>query len=229
MARSADRPAAAFEDFVDEDGGITQDAAIDWMMDAHGRSEADAILQLMDVWASGKVRSRTRRWDGFETWAFVETSEDGAVDRYSGEPVDLAPCRRDKAPRRELPSQEEPNEALLEGCFVYDLRMHADDLRWQIEQQLGKPKAAPSKAGRGRPEAPYWPRAHKFIDDWLEQWGCPQPGDADQAKLEGEVADFLAKCTEEPPAESTIRAHVVKRIAERKKQSGLKEADKADK
>jgi hypothetical protein len=200
MARSADRPAAAFANFVDRDRGITQDDAIAWLRgDEYGLSEGAAILQLMDAWASGTVRSRTRRWGGFETWDYVETSEDGAVDRYSGERVDLAPCRRDKAPKRELPAQEEPNEALLEGHFIYDLRMNADDLRWQIEQQLGKP-AVPAPQRRDQGSTAASEQADKggrppIVRDAVTEWFDELPDDR-RALGAPKLADIY--CAEKP-------------------------------
>jgi hypothetical protein len=237
MDGSADHPAAEFDDFVDLDGGITQDDAIAWMRVAHGMAEGEAIQRLRDAWNSGYVQVRVI--DGWnDDWQHIyQHGEDGAIG-LDGEPVHLAPCRRDRASRREreLSSQEEPNEA-SKGGFIGGIRYNADDLRLeiekkldkppsakvpQLEQGLGKPKeAVPSTGRRGRPEAPHWTRAHKFIDDWLEVDGCPQPGDGGQAKLEGLVRDLLDECTEEPVAESTIRRHVVKRIVEWKKAVGF--------
>jgi hypothetical protein len=113
MPRSADdRPA----DFVDDDGGMTQDAAIDWLKHAYALSEGAAIPQLRRAWASGNVRGRTRRG-----WDYFEISEDGAIGR-DGLPVDLAPYR-------------------CEGHLVHDIRLNADDFRSQIKAQIGKPLA----------------------------------------------------------------------------------------
>jgi hypothetical protein len=134
MAGSPDRPAAvAFVDFVDKDGGITQDAAIGWLRHEYSLSEGAAIPHFRRAWASGNVRGRTRRG-----WDYFEISEDGAIGR-DGEPVEIPPYRCE-----------------VTGRLVHDLRLNADDLRWQIEQQLGKPPAreAPKRKPDNKPTQP---------------------------------------------------------------------------
>jgi hypothetical protein len=191
----------AAEAFADNDGGMTQDAAIGWLKHEYGLSEGAAIPHLRRAWASGYVRGWTRRG-----WDYFEMSEDGAIS-HDGEPVDVASYRCE-----------------VTGRLIHDLRLNADDFRWQIEQQLGKPSATkapkrqPSLGRRGRPETPYWSKAHEFIYNWLVENGCPQAGDRNQARLELEVAELLASRTEQPPAESTVRDHVRKQIAKFKEQ-----------
>jgi hypothetical protein len=140
---------------VDEDGGITQDAAIAWLRDVYGKPEGAAVPQLWKAWASGEVRVRVTR-DGWDRWDHIaEYGEDGAIG-LDGEPVRLAPLRRERASKREreLLSQEEPNDALLQGSFIHGLRYNAEDLWWQIEQQLDKLAVpAPQRLDQGRTAA----------------------------------------------------------------------------
>jgi hypothetical protein len=134
---SADRAAATFADFVDRDDGITQDDAIAWLETECGQSEGSARKLLRDAWNSGNIQVRVTR-DGCDYWEHIfEYGEDGAIG-LDGEPVHLAPLRRERASKREreLLPQEEPNDSLLQGSFIHGLRMHAQDLRWQIEKQL---------------------------------------------------------------------------------------------
>jgi hypothetical protein len=125
MAGSVNRPAVSFED---NDGGITEDAAIAWPRHEYGLSEGAAIPQLRQAWASGNVRGRTR--DG---WDYFEITEDGCFRRNGGERVYEAPYRCE-----------------VTGRFVHATRINAEDLRWQIEQQLGKPPA--SKVPKRKPD-----------------------------------------------------------------------------
>jgi hypothetical protein len=230
-----DRPAAAFEDFVDKDGGITLDAAIAWMRVAYGRSEWAARKEFKRALASGNVPLLVTR-NGYDRWEDISEyseDEDGPVN----EELQLPLLRRDRASKweQELLSREQPNEK-SQGRFIRDRRYNADDLRWQIEQQLAKlvvptPKRQSSTASRGRPEAPHWALVYdQVIDPWLEENGCPVTGDGEQAKLEKFVADYLdSRMVEGGPSESTIRLHVVKRMAKKKKADGPQKADKAEK
>jgi hypothetical protein len=101
--------------------------------------------------------------------------------------------------------------------------------RWPVPPELGsanrldaetalptptglRPGEQEPKARRGRSEAPYWEGAHREIDNLLEENGCPQPGDGRQAELEKHIGNWLADRVEDPPSESTIRAHVKARI-----------------
>jgi hypothetical protein len=189
----------AAEPSADNDGGICEGDAIDWLINQYGLSGGAATLQLKRAWDSGTVRS----WDNL-----VEIGQHGETVLRDCKPVHIPPRI----------------SQLIPNGFVHDLRLHVDDLRWQIEQQIGKspagkaPKRQPSPGRRGRPEAPYWSKADEFIDNRLVENGCPQPGDGNQAKLEREVADFIAERTEEPPAKSTVRDHVRKRITKRMEQ-----------
>jgi hypothetical protein len=54
---------------------------------------------------------------------------------------------------------------------------------------------------------PFWSQAEAVALRWLEENGCPQPGDGNQAILETVVADWLAERGHEA-SESTIRRHV---------------------
>jgi hypothetical protein len=224
MTISADRPAAAFEDFVDEDGGITQDAAIAWLRAECGLPEGVVRKLLRDAWNSGSIQVRVILDDGSDDWEHIaEYGEDGAIG-LDGRARPLAPLRRKRASKREQELLAEPNDALRPGYFIHDLRYNADDLWWHIERQLEKlevpaPKRRSSASSRGgRPEAPIWVIGHKFIDDWLDEYGCPQRGDGEQARLKRQLEAYLAKRTEDPPSWSTIGKHLKERIAERRNQ-----------
>jgi hypothetical protein len=54
---------------------------------------------------------------------------------------------------------------------------------------------------------PFWPQAEAAALLWLEENGCPRPGDGNQAILETVVADWLAEHGYEASS-STIRRHV---------------------
>jgi hypothetical protein len=73
-------------------------------------------------------------------------------------------------------------------------------------------KQLKQKSRRGRSKAPYWSAAYCEIDNWLEENGCPGPGDGEQAKLEEHVADWLKDRVDSPPSESTIRKAVSGRM-----------------
>jgi len=145
MDGSADRPAVAFEDFVDDLDpdrgyrGITRDAMIAWMRVAYELSDGAARAELKQALVSGKVKIFATR-DGRDGWEenIFECDEDGPLDPA----LDLPLLRLERASRWERELREQPNERTLEGKhsireFWYD----ADDLRWQIEQQRGKPLA----------------------------------------------------------------------------------------
>jgi hypothetical protein len=84
-----------------------------------------------------------------------------------------------------------------------------------------QPAEAPVRAGpaiksdnkRRRPSRlnPIWNEAEPEIDRWLEENGIPQAGDENQTRLEKYTAGWLGD-REVYPAESTIRAHVTKRM-----------------
>jgi hypothetical protein len=131
MARSADRPAAAFEDFVDDDGGITQDAAIAWLRHEYVLSEGAAIPHFRRAWASGNVRGRTRRG-----WDYFETSEDGAIGRDERQlgkpPAQKAPKRKP----RDKPTQPKLDKALLNFAKAggEKLKQHDVEARAMLEK-----------------------------------------------------------------------------------------------
>lgn len=75
----------------------------------------------------------------------------------------------------------------------------------------------PEKPG-GRPpsrEKPFWPAAHAAIFEWLEDNGCPEPGDGGQANIERFIAGWLEDRGHKA-GETTIRRHVVRCIRERR-------------
>jgi hypothetical protein len=168
MARSADRPTAV--DFVDNDGGMTQDAAIGWLIHEYGLSEGAAIPQLQRAWASGNVRGWTRRG-----WDYFKISEDGAIGR-DGEPVDVAPYRCE-----------------VTGCLVHDTRLNAEDLRWQIKRQLGKPPA--QKAPKRKPDdKPTQPKLDEVLLNFAKAHGkLTQSDEEAHAMLDGMGATWRQK------------------------------------
>jgi hypothetical protein len=64
-------------------------------------------------------------------------------------------------------------------------------------------------------EKPFWPAARGAAFDWLIDNGCPEPGDGNQAKLEGCVTKWLEERGHEA-SEAAIRRHVVRWIKERR-------------
>lgn len=99
-------------------------------------------------------------------------------------------------------------------------------LRWLRKHELKPPPwleraPAPTAQQRGRPAAPIWVDGEKFIDDWLDENGSPRPGDGEQAKIEAAVREWFVSRTEDPPATSTIRAHVTKGMREHRKKLGV--------
>jgi hypothetical protein len=151
MDGSADRPAAAFADFVDRDRGITQDAAIAWLRVEYGLSEWAARAEFKRALASRNVPLRVTR-NGSDRWEDIsEYSED--EDGPINEELRLPLLRREGASRweRELLSREQPNKK-FQGRFIRDRRYNADDLQWQIEKQLGKPVAAKAPKRAQKPD-----------------------------------------------------------------------------
>jgi hypothetical protein len=62
---------------------------------------------------------------------------------------------------------------------------------------------------------PFWENAEHEIMRWLDENGCPEPGDGNQAKLERHIAGWLAERGHEA-GEATIRSHVSKCIGSRR-------------
>jgi hypothetical protein len=73
----------------------------------------------------------------------------------------------------------------------------------------------PTKPKPSRLE-PFWDKADAEASAWLQENGCPQRGDGEQARLEKHVADWLAARGHEP-AERTVRRHVAHAIENHKK------------
>jgi hypothetical protein len=96
----------------DDTAGLTEEAAIEWLRREYGLSLGAATLELQNAWNSGKVRG----WDNL-----VEIRDGKTVVLRDGKPVHIP-----------------PRLSQITGDFVHDHRLSADDLRWQIEQQLGK-------------------------------------------------------------------------------------------
>jgi hypothetical protein len=69
-----------------------------------------------------------------------------------------------------------------------------------------------STSRRGRPEAAFWREVDKRIYSWLEDNGCPSPGDGQYAELMNNARDWADARTENPPAKSTIQKHVRRAI-----------------
>jgi hypothetical protein len=67
----------------------------------------------------------------------------------------------------------------------------------------------------GRTRKPFWAEARSVAMAWLEDEGCPDPGDGNQARLEHHVADWLSE-RDHDSSEATIRRHVANWIAERR-------------
>jgi hypothetical protein len=90
----------------------------------------------------------------------------------------------------------------------------------------GPAPAAPKGAERGRMHggkkaAPFWDNAREEAGVWLEEEGCPRPGDGNQAVLEGVIAEWLAK-NGYNASESSVRRHVSRWIAEYRKKRGIR-------
>jgi hypothetical protein len=81
-------------------------------------------LQLKRAWDAGTVQS----WDNL-----VEIGQHGEMVLRDGKPVHV-PARI---------------SLLIPDRFVHDLRLHVDDLRWQIEQQIGAAPLIESEAIAG--------------------------------------------------------------------------------
>lgn len=64
-------------------------------------------------------------------------------------------------------------------------------------------------------EKPFWRDARAVALEWLEENGCPAPGDGHQAMLEEHVNEWLDTRGHEA-SEATVRRHVVGWIAERR-------------
>jgi hypothetical protein len=125
MSRLANKSAASIDD---DPVGITEEAALEWLRQEYGLSIGAAIRQLQEAWNSGNVRG----WDNL-----AEIGQHGEMVLRDGKPVQVPPRIGQLIPDR----------------LVHDHRLHADDLRWQIEQQLGKPATAtpvtPPRPSRG--------------------------------------------------------------------------------
>jgi hypothetical protein len=73
------------------------------------------------------------------------------------------------------------------------------------------------RGGRGRTPKPIWEGAENEMMQWLDNNGCPEPGDGGQAALEDHITDWLAQ-RGYYLAESTVRAHVGSCLARRRAQ-----------
>jgi hypothetical protein len=71
----------------------------------------------------------------------------------------------------------------------------------EAEQQFSPRSLPPSRL------KPFWPQAEAVAMRWLEENGCPRPGDGNQAILERVVADWVDEHGWEASA-SAIRRHV---------------------
>jgi hypothetical protein len=72
----------------------------------------------------------------------------------------------------------------------------------------------------GRPQAYNWAPALARVDAYLDDNGIPKAGDGGQSALEKLVADHFSHL-DKPPAESTIRDHVQRRITAKKRELGM--------
>jgi hypothetical protein len=87
----------------------------------------------------------------------------------------------------------------------------------KVEQCLGQSKRRPSR------EKPFWEQAREVAFRWLDDEGCPEPGDGRQAELECYVEEWLS-LRGHRAGEATIRRHVASWIAERRAALGLRPA-----
>jgi hypothetical protein len=67
----------------------------------------------------------------------------------------------------------------------------------------------------GRIPKPIWKAAETEMMRWLDDNGCPEPGDGGQAALERHIAEWFAR-SDRYPAESTVRAHVAACVTQRR-------------
>ena len=98
---------------------------------------------------------------------------------------------------------------------------------WLRSEYATPPKAARRLKPGTRPsrEKPFWPKAREAAFQWFDDRGYPNPGDGEQAKLEGHINSWMSE-RGHSATESTIRRHVKGWIAEYK--ASVEEADKAN-
>jgi hypothetical protein len=82
------------------------------------------------------------------------------------------------------------------------------------------PAALPPKPRGGKKAAPFWELAGVVASEWLDDNGCPAPGDGHQAELEKHITEHLGN-QGHYPAESTIRRYVGRWIGKRRTELGI--------
>jgi len=89
--------------------------------------------------------------------------------------------------------------------------------KWPVPPELKQM----STSRRGRPEAAFWREVDKLIYSWLEDNGCPSPGDGQYVELMKNARQWADERTENPPAKSTLQSHVKRAIERYKVEVGI--------
>jgi hypothetical protein len=99
------------------------------------------------------------------------------------------------------------NIAMLEGVELAWGEFRDDLIRRELPAGVTPNDRRSGGHHKGRIPKPIWKAAEIEAKQWLDDNGCPEPGDGEQAKLERHIADWLA-LRGHHPAESTVRLHV---------------------
>ena len=168
------------------------------------------LAELLTQPPSNELRLRSRPWINDDPPPALRSEIDQAKDRHEWR---LSQHRRvsdwlvqhgmDVRIRREKGSLIIPRHVekqLFERAFEAEFSTRRDRRLNEAgsETRVHRP---PSR------EKPFWSAAKKVGMEWLEENGCPQKGDGNQAQLEKHIADWLSGRGYDA-AENTIRRHV---------------------
>ena len=148
--------------------------------------------QWIDTW-----RDLDPRWFGFIAY---ECPQDNHL-RF-----DQSAAARARMPGEQIdPTPKHGREIMVEAVRLDELYPSP------AAENLPRPPEAPDdrKGGIRRPSRlkPFWSEAREAALKWLDDRGYPVPGDGEQAKLEGHIAEWLSE-RGKAAAASTIRGYV---------------------
>jgi hypothetical protein len=141
-----------------------------------------------------------------ETTAEYETTEWTAGVAFGRLPLQTAPRSITREKTAVIRRAEIAWEEFRDYLIRFELPAGAEPTK---TQQCARAAVKPGRkrVQQSRGSRPFWREGNKEIDRWLEENGCPERGDGNQARLEKHIADWLQNGGHEA-GEATIRRHV---------------------